>query len=134
MNTRTPALRLGLATTLALGAALAAALPLRAATDPATRAASENLDPAAQPLEALDSDGDGIVSAPEMGTWLRAHGDLSGQSTAALGAASIARLDRDRDGNYTVADRGKSAAPRTLIEWEAPARATDRVATEDGED
>jgi hypothetical protein len=139
MNTRTCAMRLVLASTLTLGALLAVAtLPSRAATDPATAPLSRQaaVDPAAQPLETLDSDRDGTVSAPEVGTWLRAHGDRSPLSTAALGAASIARMDRNGDGNYTLADRA-AADPkvRTLIEWQGPAtRATDRVAVDEDEE
>jgi hypothetical protein len=85
--------------------------------------------------ELMDSDRDGIVSAPELGTYLRWKGDRSQVSTATLGKQAIARLDRNADGRLLVSESQSASRPaRTTLEWQTlSAPDGDRVAT-DGDD
>lgn len=60
----------------------------------------------------IDSNGNGALSAPEMGTWLRSRGASPRLGTVALGEQEIALLDRDRDGRVSAAEHRRNAAAR----------------------
>lgn len=129
MNATVPAFRLLLALGLAGAAAVAVAATGESSSEPSAKRSAPDATNAS--FELLDSNHDGQVSAPELGTWLRVQGDRSKVDTATLGARALARHDHNRDGLFTLADQ--RPAPRTIIEFAADENAS-RVAAEGGDD
>lgn len=127
-----------------LGPALAALVSLGPAHAGEAVTAEREAQAAAAGLpsyEIIDSDGDGFVSAVELGTHLRSQGDRTPLSTSDLGARMIARLDLDRDGRLRVSERTGSQAklapqpPVTTLEWPTPpASPTERVVNDEQDD
>lgn len=136
MKTIPTTLGLTLVATLLLGPVLAR--DAQTAKDGTAESAVTDAD-GLPSYERLDSDRDGIVSAAELGTYLRWKGDSSRVSTAALGAQMIARLDRNDDGRLLVSehDAAKLATQpaRTTLEWQTlPANQADRVASDEDDE
>jgi hypothetical protein len=60
----------------------------------------------------IDSNRNGVLSAPEMGTWLRSRGASPRIGTVTLGAQEIATIDGDRDGRVSAVEHGRVADAR----------------------